>query len=176
MFKRFGEGIYSYRNPARADRFSTSCTTSPYRVMIACDTFVLPGQVHEKDDIAVSAFIVAKWLIHILIRCSIEGRGVYLHTSGWRNTSRLCHYVHCLGPARQRGKNTGISRVGSHLTIYYPMLLSVYEKGILTLPAACVLVSEVEYRQHTQQERLGELHHCYTLPSLRNSDRRLAHR
>ena len=81
-FERFGEGIYSYRNPACADKFSTSCTTSPYRVMIACDTLVLSGQVHEKDDVGVSAFIVAKCLICILIRSSIDGRGVYLHTSG----------------------------------------------------------------------------------------------
>ncbi|KXN91184.1 hypothetical protein AN958_02752, partial [Leucoagaricus sp. SymC.cos] len=44
---RFGSGFYSYQNPARADRFSTSCTTSPYRVMIACDTVVLPGEVQE---------------------------------------------------------------------------------------------------------------------------------
>lgn len=55
------------------------------------------------------------------------------------------------------------------------MLLSVYGKGILTLLEAYFSVSEVEYRQHTQQERLGELHHCYTPPSLRNSNRRLAH-
>lgn len=80
--ERFGEGIYSYRNPACADRFSTSCTTSPYRVMIACDTFVLSGQVHEKDDVGVSTFIVAVCLIRILIRSSIDGRGVCLHTSG----------------------------------------------------------------------------------------------
>ncbi|KAF9479969.1 hypothetical protein BDN70DRAFT_857581 [Pholiota conissans] len=39
---RFGEGIYSYRNPALADRFATSCTSSPYRVMIACDASVMP--------------------------------------------------------------------------------------------------------------------------------------
>ncbi|KXN81448.1 Iron-sulfur clusters transporter ATM1, mitochondrial [Leucoagaricus sp. SymC.cos] len=50
---RFGPGFYSYQNPARADRFSTSCTTSPYRVMIACDTVVLPGQVQE-DSTGVS--------------------------------------------------------------------------------------------------------------------------
>ncbi|KAF8150096.1 hypothetical protein B0H34DRAFT_667316 [Crassisporium funariophilum] len=41
---RFGEGIYSYRNPALADRFATSCTSSPYRVMIACDVSVEPAQ------------------------------------------------------------------------------------------------------------------------------------
>ncbi|PPQ63935.1 hypothetical protein CVT24_009110 [Panaeolus cyanescens] len=41
---RFGDGIYSYRNPALADRHATSCTTSPYRVMIACDVLVESGQ------------------------------------------------------------------------------------------------------------------------------------
>jgi len=34
---RYGKGIYSYLNPARADRHSTSCMSSPYRVMISCD-------------------------------------------------------------------------------------------------------------------------------------------
>lgn len=41
---RFGDGIYSYRNPALADRFATSCTSSPYRVIIACDVSVEPEQ------------------------------------------------------------------------------------------------------------------------------------
>ncbi|KJA16180.1 hypothetical protein HYPSUDRAFT_47611 [Hypholoma sublateritium FD-334 SS-4] len=45
---RFGEGLYSYRNPALADSFSTSCTSSPYRVIIACDVSVLP--VDESAD------------------------------------------------------------------------------------------------------------------------------
>jgi hypothetical protein len=40
---RSGTGIYSYQDPAKADRFSTSCTTSPYRVMIACDVTVEAG-------------------------------------------------------------------------------------------------------------------------------------
>ena len=30
-------GVYTYGNPAMADKDATSCTTSPYRVMIACD-------------------------------------------------------------------------------------------------------------------------------------------
>ncbi|KIM40642.1 hypothetical protein M413DRAFT_19228 [Hebeloma cylindrosporum] len=37
---RFGDGVYSYRNPALADNFATSCTSSPYRVMVACDVAV----------------------------------------------------------------------------------------------------------------------------------------
>ncbi|KAI0784003.1 hypothetical protein BC629DRAFT_538935 [Irpex lacteus] len=34
---RFGDGVYSYTNPALADKHATSSTSSPYRVMIACD-------------------------------------------------------------------------------------------------------------------------------------------
>jgi hypothetical protein len=37
---RLGVGIYSYENPALADRFATSCLSSPYRVMIACDVAI----------------------------------------------------------------------------------------------------------------------------------------
>ncbi|KAJ7300732.1 hypothetical protein DFH08DRAFT_128937 [Mycena albidolilacea] len=37
---RFGEGIYSYRNPSLADVHATSATSTPYRVMIACDVAV----------------------------------------------------------------------------------------------------------------------------------------
>ncbi|TFK27462.1 hypothetical protein FA15DRAFT_723863 [Coprinopsis marcescibilis] len=47
---RFGEGIYSYRNPALADRFATSCTSSPFRVMIACDICVEPGQCANEEE------------------------------------------------------------------------------------------------------------------------------
>jgi len=39
---RYGKGVYSYLNPALADGFSTSCTSSPYRAMIACDV-ILPS-------------------------------------------------------------------------------------------------------------------------------------
>ncbi|KAL1740308.1 hypothetical protein HDZ31DRAFT_85498 [Schizophyllum fasciatum] len=34
---RLEKGVYSYRNPAMADKDATSCMSSPYRVMIACD-------------------------------------------------------------------------------------------------------------------------------------------
>ena len=30
-------GVYTYGNPLMANKDATSCTTSPYRVMIACD-------------------------------------------------------------------------------------------------------------------------------------------
>ncbi|KAI0695393.1 hypothetical protein BC835DRAFT_1482828 [Cytidiella melzeri] len=36
----FGDGIYSYTNPALADKFATSSTSSPYRAMIACDVAI----------------------------------------------------------------------------------------------------------------------------------------
>ncbi|KAF8896053.1 hypothetical protein BD779DRAFT_1608447 [Infundibulicybe gibba] len=49
---RFGDGIYSYRNPSLADQFATSCTSSPYRVMIACDVIVDPGQTGGVDELS----------------------------------------------------------------------------------------------------------------------------
>lgn len=57
---RFGDGIYSYRNPALADRFATSCTSSPFRVMIACDVSVEPEQcsmdeVGEEESLFVAS-------------------------------------------------------------------------------------------------------------------------
>jgi len=39
---RYGDGIYSYQNPAKADHFASSCTTSPYRVMIISDVTTAP--------------------------------------------------------------------------------------------------------------------------------------
>lgn len=47
---RFGKGIYVYRDPSLADRHATSCSSSPYRVMIACDTLVDQDQLDEADD------------------------------------------------------------------------------------------------------------------------------
>lgn len=38
--RRYGKGIYSNMNPAEADRFSTSSTSSPYRVMVLCDVIM----------------------------------------------------------------------------------------------------------------------------------------
>jgi hypothetical protein len=34
---RYGKGVYSYENPVLADKFATSCASSPYRIVIACD-------------------------------------------------------------------------------------------------------------------------------------------
>ncbi|KAF9001574.1 hypothetical protein BDQ17DRAFT_1358447 [Cyathus striatus] len=53
----YGDGIYSYRNPALADRFATSCTSSPYRVMIACDVIVEPGQATQAEENNESLFV-----------------------------------------------------------------------------------------------------------------------
>ncbi|KAF7357349.1 hypothetical protein MSAN_01330700 [Mycena sanguinolenta] len=63
---RFGEGIYSYRNPNLADVHATSATSTPYRVMIACDIAVQLGyQVPANEsvfvpsaDAIVPAFII----------------------------------------------------------------------------------------------------------------------
>ncbi|KAK6996514.1 hypothetical protein R3P38DRAFT_3329511 [Favolaschia claudopus] len=46
---RFGEGIYSYRNPSLADAFATSATSTPYRVLIACDVAV-PSDFEVRDE------------------------------------------------------------------------------------------------------------------------------
>ncbi|KAJ7196836.1 hypothetical protein GGX14DRAFT_195358 [Mycena pura] len=63
---RFGEGIYSYRNPSLADVHATSATSTPYRVMIACDAAVDPEfEVPDEEsvfvpnaDVIVAAFII----------------------------------------------------------------------------------------------------------------------
>nr|GAT47413.1 predicted protein [Mycena chlorophos] len=63
---RFGDGVYSYRNPSLADGHATSATSTPYRVMIACDAAV-PSDYEVPDeqsmflasaDAIVPAFIV----------------------------------------------------------------------------------------------------------------------
>ncbi|RDB29282.1 hypothetical protein Hypma_014875 [Hypsizygus marmoreus] len=48
---RFGDGIYSYRNPALADNFATSCTSSPYRVSIGCSVVVESGTTGSSTSI-----------------------------------------------------------------------------------------------------------------------------
>ena len=40
-FARFGPGIYSKRYGKAADRHATSCTTSPYRIMVICKVIVM---------------------------------------------------------------------------------------------------------------------------------------
>ncbi|KAF7336997.1 hypothetical protein MVEN_02136300 [Mycena venus] len=63
---RFGEGIYSYRNPSLADVHATSATSTPYRVMIACDIavesdFEVPDEESvfvPSADAIVPAFII----------------------------------------------------------------------------------------------------------------------
>ncbi|KAF9790509.1 hypothetical protein BJ322DRAFT_1169402 [Thelephora terrestris] len=39
---RFGPGIYSYLNPSLADKWAVSTTSSPYKVMLACEVNLLP--------------------------------------------------------------------------------------------------------------------------------------
>ncbi|KAJ7471409.1 hypothetical protein B0H11DRAFT_2159030 [Mycena galericulata] len=50
-------GIYSYRNPSLADVYATSATSTPYRVMIACDVAV------ESDFEAVPDAILPAYII-----------------------------------------------------------------------------------------------------------------
>ncbi|KDQ52775.1 hypothetical protein JAAARDRAFT_40055 [Jaapia argillacea MUCL 33604] len=47
---RYGAGIYSYQNPALADRFATSSTSSPYRAIIACDVAMTNGKSDSVND------------------------------------------------------------------------------------------------------------------------------
>ncbi|KAJ3714950.1 hypothetical protein DFJ43DRAFT_1213613 [Lentinula guzmanii] len=47
---RFGQGIYTFVNPGLADKEATTSTTSPYRVMIACDVVVSAEQEVPDDD------------------------------------------------------------------------------------------------------------------------------
>ena len=53
LWSRQGKGLYSSRNPAFADRFATSCLSSPYRVMIACDV-ALPQQLDKSTSVTIS--------------------------------------------------------------------------------------------------------------------------
>ncbi|KIK62596.1 hypothetical protein GYMLUDRAFT_42058 [Collybiopsis luxurians FD-317 M1] len=46
---RFGPGIYTYTNPKLADKYATTVTTSPFRVMVACDV-LLDGQQEAPSD------------------------------------------------------------------------------------------------------------------------------
>ena len=45
MSARFGTGVYSYTEPSLADRWAVSTTSSPYRVMLACEVSLPPSQV-----------------------------------------------------------------------------------------------------------------------------------
>ncbi|KAF5392273.1 hypothetical protein D9757_001557 [Collybiopsis confluens] len=46
---RFGPGIYTYINPKLADKYATTVTTSPYRVIVVCDV-LLDGQQEVPAD------------------------------------------------------------------------------------------------------------------------------
>jgi len=39
---RFGSGVYSYLDPSLADKWAVSTTSSPYKVMLACEVNLLP--------------------------------------------------------------------------------------------------------------------------------------
>ncbi|KAF8552233.1 hypothetical protein OG21DRAFT_1511746 [Imleria badia] len=50
MLFRHGDGLYSSTDPSVADRFATSCLSSPYRVMVACDV-VLPQNPSQNNSV-----------------------------------------------------------------------------------------------------------------------------
>ncbi|KAG1752325.1 uncharacterized protein EDB91DRAFT_511232 [Suillus paluster] len=56
---RQGKGLYSSRNPASADRLATSCLSSPYRVMIACDV-VLPQPLDKSTSVVAGDRVVVR--------------------------------------------------------------------------------------------------------------------
>ncbi|KAG6330965.1 hypothetical protein ID866_8126 [Astraeus odoratus] len=65
-----GDGLYSYTNPSLADRHATSCMSSPYRVMIACDVAMSQfpnndSQIQTGDQVVVrdSAAIIPRYVI-----------------------------------------------------------------------------------------------------------------
>lgn len=47
---RHGDGLYSSSDPSVADSYATSCLSSPYRVMIACDV-VLPQNPGKNNSV-----------------------------------------------------------------------------------------------------------------------------
>ncbi|OSX57670.1 hypothetical protein POSPLADRAFT_1156269, partial [Postia placenta MAD-698-R-SB12] len=51
----YGEGIYSYPNPAQADQWATSSTSSPFRVMLACKVVIsaAPQAVNDGAKVVV---------------------------------------------------------------------------------------------------------------------------
>lgn len=56
---RHGNGLYSCANPCQADRYATSCLSSPYRVMIACDV-VLPQVPSNNNSVLMDELIVVR--------------------------------------------------------------------------------------------------------------------
>ena len=56
---RSGKGIYVYRDPSLADQYATSCTSSPYRVMIARDTLVDQSQCVRSDEVRISVHVLS---------------------------------------------------------------------------------------------------------------------
>ncbi|KIJ65303.1 hypothetical protein HYDPIDRAFT_131707 [Hydnomerulius pinastri MD-312] len=56
---RHGNGLYSSSNPSAVDRHATSCLSSPYRVMIACDV-VLPQNASKNNSILMGDGVVVR--------------------------------------------------------------------------------------------------------------------
>ena len=69
---RFGSGVYSYLESSLADRHAVSTTTSPYRVMLACEVDLLPPRVQPPKfaGIAHSVSYCAGSLTQISYECS----------------------------------------------------------------------------------------------------------
>ncbi|KAF8835953.1 hypothetical protein BDN67DRAFT_984274 [Paxillus ammoniavirescens] len=56
---RHGNGLYSFLDPSAADRFATSCLSSPYRVMIASDV-VVPKNPSKNNSVLMEDQVVVR--------------------------------------------------------------------------------------------------------------------
>ena len=54
---RYGNGIYTCLNPALADKYATSSSTSPYRAMIACDVSIAAESNSDQINDGVKVFV-----------------------------------------------------------------------------------------------------------------------
>jgi len=54
---RFGNGIYTYFDPSRADRFATSSLSSPYRAILLCEVNIpMKGSNASKSPLVAKSF------------------------------------------------------------------------------------------------------------------------
>jgi hypothetical protein len=84
--RRFGGGIYSYRNPSLADMHATAATSTPYRVMIAC-------YIAVQSDFEVSGLIPQ---ITELNGLPGPRQGVCFRSECRCHRASIYHHVHCV--------------------------------------------------------------------------------
>ncbi|EGN91905.1 hypothetical protein SERLA73DRAFT_66690 [Serpula lacrymans var. lacrymans S7.3] len=74
---RHGEGLYSFKRPSLADQFATSCTSSPFRVMIVCEVILpkrvgLPVRIFHEQAFCVICLInnISSWIAIVCLYVS----------------------------------------------------------------------------------------------------------